>query len=152
MRREGTREMKIERRILTRMLDPYDVYMRVTLEYDPADPLAVVIVFNELAPLDQQDEVTWVIARDTLRRGMMETTGYGDVRVGPFSEDDELIEISITGLDASDRPSSMVFTMVRSQVLRFLYRVYQEVPRASEARIVDAQVNDAIDLIMENAR
>ena len=55
------------------------ICMPVSLHYDTGDPFAVHAVFRA----GQDNEVTWVFARDLLAVGVTRRAGEGDVRIWP---------------------------------------------------------------------
>jgi hypothetical protein len=102
-------------------------YETVTLEYDPADPLAVKFAFVGL------DAKPWHFARDLLAAGLVEHVGYGDVRLwrvgGPRGD---VLNVVLRGTNFDG-----FLELPAADVQRFLDRTYRQVPRGAEADHID---------------
>lgn len=60
--------------VITAPEDVAGIRMLVAFEYDPVDPLAVMLTF-----LADQECKTWIIGRELLRDGLAVKSGFGDV-------------------------------------------------------------------------
>lgn len=98
------------------------IRMMVTFGYDPADPLAVRLTF-----LENQESVTWTMARDLLRDGLSVTSGSGDVTawVGDDSPDDYFLALH-------PGPWQTVFAFNARAVEGFLTQTYASIPGGAE--------------------
>lgn len=94
------------------------------LTYTSADPHAVTITFRW-----QDREVTWLMGRDLLARGLNFASGHGDVRVRPRRGG------GVLELCAGARVS--VFHFPARVVRRFLDATYELVPSGHEFERID---------------
>lgn len=108
------------------------------LRYDPSDPYAVAIAFEQL-----DDEVVWVFGRDLLMRGVSAPAGEGEVRVFPSIDDDERAVIGLLLLS----PSGQALAKLPSrEVLDFLARTTRAVWPGTESEHLST--DDAIAAIL----
>ncbi|NGO68310.1 SsgA family sporulation/cell division regulator [Streptomyces boncukensis] len=83
-------EHNVKAQLITR--PPATRPLAATLHYDPADPLAVRILFPSDISLDGGD-VAWTFSRDLLDAGLRGPAGEGDVHVWPCGLEQTVIEL-----------------------------------------------------------
>jgi hypothetical protein len=87
-----TRELTVQ--VLAPLEGPSEV--SVDLCYDTTDPYAVRAMFR----VADDQQVSWVFARDLLSEGMTEASGDGDVRIWPTWHDGhEVVRIVLSSPD-----------------------------------------------------
>ncbi|MDG4791986.1 SsgA family sporulation/cell division regulator [Micromonospora sp. WMMD1102] len=119
--------MRIQVRVAD--LDPAP-HATAVLIYDPADPLMVRLV------LDEQEANPWHIGRDLLADGLATHAGFGDVRVWPLSTPDgDVLYVVLATPEDPDYWALLEFPA--PEVRRFLNRAYRQVPRGTEANLID---------------
>lgn len=97
------------------------------LAWKPSDPLAVSLVLVD--PDDPDDRVTWVFARDLLKAGLDEVSGYGDVTVMPdVDPDTDRWGVMLSSPDGV----CLVRVSGRAAARRWLARTYTLVPAGAE--------------------
>jgi hypothetical protein len=113
--------------------------VRARLEYDPADPYAVQVIFRAQPAVDGTDDgagapgVSWSFARDLLLDGLTEPTGMGDVRVWPWrTGNDPVVAMALTSPDGH-----ALFTVSRRDLRDFVARTFAVVPRGEERSYLD---------------
>lgn len=115
-----------------------DLDLPARLQYRPADPYAVRLIFGLGAC---EETVEWVFARELLSAGMNASAGEGDVRIAPAGQRDVLIELS--------SPSgSAALAMPRGLTSRFLLASYELIWPGSESEYVD--LDHAVESLLYN--
>jgi Streptomyces sporulation and cell division protein, SsgA len=109
-------------------------------EYAPTEPWAVTMTFRSTAAdADEQDAVTWYVARDLLRDGCTATAGIGDVVVGPADGQDGLAELQLQG---NNERAVVNFPM--ADLTDFLDSAYRVVPAGEESSRLDIDAHLAL--------
>lgn len=127
----------IEVRAVARVVDPTPGQpLDVTLTYDPADPLAVRILFSDPASGEGQP---WVVERRLLAVGTLGLVGPGDVQVYPYSAP------AGVGLDLTGPAGTVSLWLPLAPVEHLLARSYLAVPAGRERVDVDAAVAALLD-------
>ena len=109
--------------------------LNAELEYDPADPFAVSILFT-----DEPVPVRWTFARDLLIEGFYEPTGDGDVHVWPCLNTEGA---AVVILELSS-PSGEVLVQVSSRAMsQFIHQMVAMVPQGTEDTLVDVDAEIA---------
>lgn len=98
--------------------------VRVTLRYTRDDPFALHIVFPSEVTF-QQEEVSWVFARELLEEGLRAPAGEGDVSLWPSGSDRTVVE-----LHAPEGTAMVEFAT--TTLRRFLWRSYRLTPHGEE--------------------
>ncbi len=107
--------------------------VRVELHYDSRDPFAVHVTFQ--TGRTDVDDVEWVFARDLIADGLIEDSGFGDVRVRPMPGDRDTVEIELGS------PSGhAVFATSAPDLADFLNRSYDLVPPGHEYDWLDVDL------------
>jgi hypothetical protein len=99
------------------------------LEYDTADPFAIVAVFRAgIAP------IRWVFARELLAKGLFAPAGDGDVHVWPCldSQGQAVVIIELTSPDGE-----ALLQAASREVNEFLQHTFELVPQGTEAMKLD---------------
>lgn len=124
---------------ITVPVDLAGVSMMVAFEYDPVDPLAVMLVF-----LDDRECLSWIIARDLLRDGLAAASGFGDVKtwVGEDSPDRYFLALQ-------SGPRSTVFAFNIRAVEGFLAQTYHSIPDGAE--FLRSDLDTELDCILSEA-
>lgn len=114
------------------------VRMAVVLDYDPADPLAALLTFHG----DEEEYVTWTVARDLLRDGLTKTSGPGDVTAWAGAADPHRYYLRL-----QSGASVTVISLPTREVEGFLAQAYCSIPVGAEFRAadVDAELNVILD-------
>ena len=101
----------------------------VELSYDPADPFAVVAVFDT-----DGERVRWTFARELLRLGLFEPTGDGDIHLWPSTDSsgEETVIIELCSPDGE----LLVQAGARS-VDHFVAAMLDSVPDGQESAFVN---------------
>lgn len=115
------------------------IRMTVSFDYDPADPLAVMITFH-----GSRDLVTWTIARDLLRDGLAGMSGPGDVAAWTAADNPHRYCLRI-----QNGARTTVFAFDTHVIEVFLTRTYYSVPVGSEFRAAD--LDSELDAILGEA-
>ncbi|CAA9326350.1 MAG: Sporulation and cell division protein SsgA [uncultured Nocardioidaceae bacterium] len=100
-----------------------------TLSYDPADPLAVTVVFHEAT-----GEVCWTFGRDLLIDGLRRPVGEGDVHVAPARDGGGGIALTLVSPDCQ-----VTLEASRTDLSAFLSATTARVPRGRERTTVDVE-------------
>lgn len=116
---------------------PDDARRGVRLRWSAGDPLAVRV---ELVDAGHAGWGPWVVLRDTLRRGLSEPTGIGQVRVGPVGR-----HVTLT-LRSAGR---LLVTRLPADGLRaFLDRTEAVVPTGAEG--CDQSLDATLDALFDH--
>lgn len=110
-----------------------DGYVMGRLEYNVWDPYAVRLNLRT-----GQSDVTWVFARDLLRDGLGEATGYGDVAVWPDVDASGRLCIRL----AAPQGTCVLYVHNIARVGKWVSRTYTLMP--DEAQDMTAQVDRAL--------
>lgn len=97
----------------------------VTLVYEPTDPWAVRLEFEE----DQDGPIAWTVARCLLSQGLVQPTGESDFRV---STEDGMVSITL-----SNRHGSVRFCLDVEDIEAFVDESFAAVPEGTEHRRID---------------
>ncbi|WP_043194254.1 SsgA family sporulation/cell division regulator [Streptomyces sp. NRRL F-2664] len=104
--------------------------LRATFRWSSRDPLCVEVTFHPPGGRD----VTWVIGRDLLDRGLRTLAGTGEVRVrpsaGPGREGQVLLRLGAV-------PPYALFALDRAALASWLERTWAAVPAGAEAERLD---------------
>jgi hypothetical protein len=104
--------------------------------YDASDPWAVRITFGRPG-----EQVTWVVGRDLLVRGLTDPAGEGDVQVWPSIDEYGRAAVVIEFRS----PDGRLVTQLRTHDLyRFLARSQAIVPSGTESIDLDLLVEDLL--------
>lgn len=103
-----------------------------TFRYDPADPLAVQMVF----PDDDGGPVVWEFARDLLIDGMEGPVGDAKVRVWPNSGPTVSVRLSTPPLGEA------VMVIPADLLGHFLAKTLVTVPRGREVEVTEPAVDE----------
>lgn len=115
------------------------IRMMVAFEYDPADPLAVMLTF-----LGDQGCLTWIIGRDLLRDALTEMSGVGDVTA--WTGEDSPHRYFLTLRSGS---WSTVFAFSVRAVEFFLAETYDIIPDGAES--LGSDLDTELECILGNA-
>ena len=117
-----TRELTVQ--VLAPLEGPSEV--SVDLCYDTTDPYAVRAMFR----MADDQQVSWVFARDLLSEGMTEASGDGDVRIWPTWHDGhEVVRIVLRSPDGE-----ALLQTPRFALDEFLSASFALCPRGRESR------------------
>jgi hypothetical protein len=109
--------------------DDGSVRMPVGLYYDTVDPFAVRAVFRA----GQDNEVTWVFARELLALGVCRRSGEGDVRIWPsWSAGRDVLCIALVSPDGE-----ALLETSAAEVVEFLSSTYSLCPSGTEPELLD---------------
>lgn len=108
------------------------------LRYDPSDPYAVAVAFEQL-----DDEVVWVFGRDLLLKGVSAPAGEGEVRVFPSLDQHER---AVVGLMLISPWGQALAKLPSREVLDFLARTTRAVWPGTES--AHMRTDDAITAIL----
>ncbi len=111
--------------------------------YDPADPYAVTLTFLES---DVQPEISWVFARDLVKGGLNDHTGYGDVSTWPAKHNGH----NCVALRLSSPDGLATFMMPRLDVVSHLAESIRLVPLGREGNHTEAALDKELRLILGN--
>jgi hypothetical protein len=111
------------------------VDLPATFGYDPADPWAVCITFR-----GPKDQVSWLVARELLIRGLTDPAGEGDIQLWPSIDDGGRAAV-VMELRSPD--GHLVTELRTHELYRFLTRTQAMVPSGTETMDLDGLV-DAI--------
>ncbi|WP_243059824.1 SsgA family sporulation/cell division regulator [Nocardioides sp. SR21] len=100
--------------------------------YDPADPWAVCITFR-----GPKEEVSWLVARELLVRGLTDPAGEGDIQLWPSIDDGGRAAV-VMELRSPD--GHLVTELRTHELYRFLTRTQALVPSGTEAMDLDQLV------------
>jgi hypothetical protein len=101
----------------------------MALHYDTGDPFAVRAVFGA----GQDNEVTWVFARELLTLGVSRRAGEGDVRIWPsWSDGREVLCIALVSPDGE-----ALLQTSAAEVAEFLSCTFSLCPWGTEAELLD---------------
>jgi hypothetical protein len=105
----------------------------VELEYRPADPYAVSLVFD--AHSTRGEPVRWEVGRDLLENGLFEPAGSGDVELWPCLDTacHAVLMIELCGADGG----TVVMQAQARELRGFLNATYALVPEGSETQLLD---------------
>ncbi|WP_329389999.1 SsgA family sporulation/cell division regulator [Streptomyces sp. NBC_01351] len=111
--------------------------LRATFRWRPEAPLEVALTFHAQAG---RADVTWVIGRDLLARGVRTLTGEGDVRIqptaGPGRRGQVLLRLGTR--------SPALFTLDRAELHSWLEDTWAVVPAGTEAECLDWEFFDGL--------
>ena len=108
------------------------VDLPATFGYDPADPWAVCITFR-----GPKDDVSWLVARELLIRGLTDPAGEGDIQLWPSIDDGGRAAVVME----LRSPDGHLVTELRTHELsRFLTRTQAMVPSGTEVMDLDGLV------------
>jgi hypothetical protein len=128
----------VELSVVARMVTPDgpEVVVYTTWMYDPGDPFAVTVRFQQA-----DEHVDWTFARDLLADGLAdETAGLGDVRIFDLS-------FGFVGIILQSPDGAALFSWKRGPLARFLQATYQKVPRMREGEHQD--LDKVLDRILD---
>jgi len=108
------------------------VDLPATFGYDPADPWAVCITFRS-----PKDEVSWLVARELLIRGLTDPAGEGDIHLWPSIDDGGRAAV-VMELRSPD--GHLVTELRTHELYRFLTRTQTMVPSGTEVMDLDGLV------------
>ena len=108
------------------------VDLPATFGYDPADPWAVCITFR-----GPKDEVSWLVARELLIRGLTDPAGEGDIHLWPSIDDGGRAAV-VMELRSPD--GHLVTELRTHELYRFLTRTQAMVPSGTEVMDLDGLV------------
>ncbi|HSX05793.1 MAG TPA: SsgA family sporulation/cell division regulator [Candidatus Saccharimonadales bacterium] len=129
----GNQRPQVTVPVLLQLIEPADTEMAIsaTFRYDPNDPYAVEIVFDENS--SGGNPISWKLARDLLVTALNEPAGLGDVRLWPLnSSGDETIALAL-----SSPEGRALFGIPRHRLVYFLRRSFGVVPRGREGDYLD---------------
>ena len=117
-----TRELTVQ--VLAPLEGPSEV--SVDLCYDTTDPYAVRAMFR----VADDQQVSWVFARELLAQGMTEASGDGDVRIWPtWADGREVVRIVLRS------PDGEALLQTQSvELLEFLDTSFALCPHGNESR------------------
>lgn len=104
--------------------------LRATFRWSPDAPLDVEATFHAAGGSD----VTWVIGRDLLARGIRTLAGEGDVRIQPTAGPGRAGQIL---LRLGTKPPIALFTLDRAELHSWLQKTWAVVPAGAEAECLD---------------
>lgn len=108
------------------------------LSYDPADPLAVTITFQ-----DERGPIPWTFGRDLLMEGLYSPAGDGDVHIWPcLSKSGDAVVM----FELAARDGGVLVEIGSRQVTHFVSSTLASVPRGREAGLYD--VDAALQAIL----
>lgn len=102
------------------------------LEYSPADPYAVHVVFHTSLD-DTPNDISWSFSRELLAEGLYRQTGIGDVKAWPWAGRSQ----NSIGLALSSPDGYALFEIPREPVEEFLARTYALVAAGEESDSLD---------------
>ena len=108
------------------------VDLPATFGYDPADPWAVCITFR-----GPKDDVSWLVARELLIRGLTDPAGEGDIQLWPSIDDGGRAAV-VMELRSPD--GHLVTELRTHELYRFLTRTQAMVPAGTEVMDLDGLV------------
>ncbi|MFD5486477.1 SsgA family sporulation/cell division regulator [Streptomyces virginiae] len=104
--------------------------LRATFEWSSGDPLEVEVTFHPVGA----DDVTWVIGRDLLARGLRTLAGTGEVRVRPSAGPGRAGQVL---LRLGTAPPYALFLLDRAGLESWLEKTWTAVPAGAEAERLD---------------
>ncbi|WP_410608411.1 SsgA family sporulation/cell division regulator [Amycolatopsis sp. lyj-109] len=100
--------------------------LRADLGYDSREPYAVALTLHT-----GRGPVEWLVARDLLVDGLREPAGLGDVRVAPGADP------AVTVVELRSPSGHVVLDADTAELVDFLYRTCEALPRGQESRAFD---------------
>ncbi|WP_328923386.1 SsgA family sporulation/cell division regulator [Streptomyces sp. NBC_00190] len=104
--------------------------LRATFRWRPDAPLDVELTFHPVGGSD----VTWVLGRDLLSRGIRTLAGEGDVRIQPTAGPGRAGQVL---LRLGAKPPIALFTLDRAELHSWLEETWAVVPAGAEADCLD---------------
>ncbi|AQT75789.1 MULTISPECIES: SsgA family sporulation/cell division regulator [Streptomyces] len=104
--------------------------LRATFHWSARSPLAVGLTFHQVGA----DDVTWVIGRDLLARGLRTLAGTGEVRIRPTAGPGRTAQVLLR-LGAA--PPYALFVLDRAGLASWLEKTWAAVPAGTEAERLD---------------
>lgn len=111
--------------------------LKATLRWRRDAPLEVEATFHTAVG---RSDVTWVIGRDHLARGIRTLTGEGDVRIQPVSGPGRAGQVL---LRLGPRPPAL-FALDRAELRSWLEETWAVVPAGTEAECLDWEFWDGL--------
>ncbi|MFD9078742.1 SsgA family sporulation/cell division regulator [Streptomyces erythrochromogenes] len=104
--------------------------LRATFHWSARAPLGVGLTFHQPG----EDDVTWVIGRDLLARGLRTLAGTGEVRIRPTAGPGRTAQVL---LRLGTAPPYALFVLDRAGLASWLEGTWAAVPAGAEAERLD---------------
>lgn len=116
------------------------IRLPVEFDYDPADPLAITLIFSS-----SRESCAWVISRDLLRGGVAGFSGPGEISAWSGTQNARRYYLRI-----QNESWTTVFCFRGTAIAALLKQVYSSVPAGSEFHGADLDA-ELIDILREAA-
>lgn len=105
--------------------------VQAELHYDQRDPYAVSALFSTVS-----SRVRWVLSRDLLADGIYDPSGDGDVHVWPCLD---VRGSAVVIIELCSPDGEALLQVPSSELIEFIRRTYDLVPRGSEGPLIDVE-------------